>query len=75
MFKTELTIEEESLLIQLLEDKKLSRAEILVEINSCCANTDRSEKEGLEIAKSLFNKIKGTSDFEYQEYINLISEE
>lgn len=73
MFKTELSCEEESLLIQLLDGRELSRKDILLEINYCSQNTE--ESEGLEIAKSLFAKIKNTSDFEYKEYVSLLLED
>jgi uncharacterized ferritin-like protein (DUF455 family) len=73
MFKTELSCEEESLLVQLLDGKELDRKEILLEINYCSQNTE--EAEGLEVAKSLFNKVKNTSDFEYNEYVSLLLED
>lgn len=71
MFKTELSCEEESLLVQLLDGKALSRKEVLLEINYCATNTDEKE-EGLTFAKSLFDKIKNTSDHEYEEYVKLL---
>ena len=40
MFKTELSCEEESLLLQLLDGKKLTRKELLLEINYCSQNTE-----------------------------------
>lgn len=73
MFKTELSCEEESLLLQLLDGKKLTRKELLLEINYCSQNTE-AEEEGLKVAKSLFEKIKNTSDFEFDEYVSLLLE-
>ena len=70
MFKTELSCEEESLLLQLLDGKKLTRKELLLEINYCSQNTE-AEEEGLKVAKSLFAKIKNTSDFEFDEYVSI----
>lgn len=73
MFKTELSCEEESLLIQLLDGKNLSRKDMLLEINYCIVNTDKNE-EGLSFAKSLFHKIKATSDYEFEEYVKILLE-
>lgn len=70
MFRTELNIEEESTLVQLLDGKKLSRAEILIEIKACYNNT--KEIEGKAVIKSLFTKIKNTSDCEYEQYIKYL---
>ena len=45
MFKTELSCEEESLLLQLLDGKKLTRKELLLEINYCSQNTEAERKK------------------------------
>jgi hypothetical protein len=73
MFNTELTIEEESLLQQILSGKKQNRAEILLNIKGVSDNTE--EKEGKGIAKSLFEKIKNTSDYEYNAYRDMLLSE
>lgn len=69
MFNTLLSIEEEILLDQILDGEHLDRAAALHRINALAFN---SEGENLEIAKSLFLKIKETSDYEYNSYIEIM---
>lgn len=72
MFKTELNCEEENILIQMLDGEAKKRNDILLEINYCNKNTE--EPEFKNILKNLFNKIKDTSDYEFDEYIRLLLE-
>lgn len=70
MFNTDLTIEEEVLLEQLLDGEKLNRAELLHRINSVASNTEI--KSAKDIAKGLFEKVKKTSDYEFNEYRDIL---
>ena len=70
MFKFEISPEEEILLEQLLDGKKISRIDVLYEIKSLVSNTN--DPLGLICAKTLFKKIQNTSDYEFDEYISLL---
>lgn len=72
MFNTDLTIEEEGLLSQLLDGEKIDRMDILLTIKGVAQNTNPDERAGLEVAASLFNKIQNSSDYEYNEYRDLL---
>lgn len=71
MFKFEVSPEEEVLLEQLLDNEKVSRLDMLYEIKSLISNSNNNSL-GLVCAKTLFQKIKNTSDYEFNEYISLL---
>ena len=74
MFKTELAIEEEVLLKQLLDGRSLKRNEALTSINELVSNTEKDIDNmfGVNFAKSLFEKVKNTSDYEFNEYRDIL---
>lgn len=74
MFKTQLSIEEEEMLRGVLDGETLTRNETLLRINSLNYEEIHGETKKilLSIAKSLFEKIKKTSDFEFGEYAQLL---
>lgn len=71
MFKFEITIEEEVLLKQLLDDNNSTRTNMLYELKSLVNNSDSNED--LSTVKSLFNKIQNTSNYEFAEYLKIIA--
>lgn len=71
MFRNSISSEEEILLEQILEGKKLSRGETLLKLKESYQVSDDELKV---YAKTLFRKIQDTSDYEYNLFINLILE-
>ncbi|GEM_PF-3246705 len=70
MFNTELTIDEEVIMNDVLGGRKLSRRDILLNLKNLAENTNESDNK--EPIISLFEKIKTTTEHEYVQYRDIL---
>lgn len=72
MFINQLSFEEESLLVQLLNGENLSRKEIAYKIATL--QDESKEQCFTPLIESLLNKIKSSSDYEFENARDILNE-